>query len=179
MLVFLGLVTANHHTLAVEKSNQETAVVPVVTEAAVEIKSPLVSVDVEHGQLHLSAFDPGHQLYPVKIISIDDWTVTAEITAKELLLAPAEHSMRVVPDFSAITPQMLFMSSPWQEKHLSFTISPFRTYPSETVLAKRAPYNTSIYCLGKVGSAGTLGLIGTALFEQLFTKVPLGPLSCL
>ena len=89
---------------------------------AEEIISPLVSSGEEHGRLYQSPYNPEHHLYPVRIISIDGWDITDETFEQDLLLAVGDHQMRVVPDFSNIQPQFVFMSSSWQEKHVSFSI---------------------------------------------------------
>jgi len=84
--------------------------------------SPLLTENQQHGQLYLSAFDPEHQLYPIKLIAIDGWTVTDEIVGKPILLAEGEHQLKVGPDFSNIHPQKLFMASDWPEKHIGFNL---------------------------------------------------------
>ena len=73
-------------------------------------------------QLYLSAYDPEHHVYPVKIISIDDWTVTDDIKQTDYRLAEGEHKIRLIPDFSNIEPQLVFMNSIWQEKLVRFKI---------------------------------------------------------
>lgn len=86
------------------------------------IESPLVTEDEEHGRLHVSPIDTEHHLYPVRITFIDGWQVNENIFEMELRLKPGEHQLKVVPDFSNIERQMVFMSSPWQEKHIVFTV---------------------------------------------------------
>jgi len=86
------------------------------------IVSPLVSENDAHGQLHLSPYDPEHQLYPVQILAIDDWLLPIEDYGKPIFLAAGEHRLRLIPDFSNINPQKIFMDSFWPEKHIAFTL---------------------------------------------------------
>ena len=86
------------------------------------IESPLVSEDDDHGRLHVSPIDTQHHLYPVRIMYIDGWQVNENIFEKELRLKAGEHQIKVVPDFSNIESQLVFMSSQWQEKHIAFTL---------------------------------------------------------
>lgn len=87
-----------------------------------QLPSPLLSEGEIHGTLYLSSFDAEHDLYPVKILSVDGWLVPADYTEQKLRLALGTHQIKVTPDFSNIEPQTVFMASPWQEKHISFTI---------------------------------------------------------
>jgi len=87
------------------------------------VESPLVSNDQENGRLYLSAYDPEHYLYPVRIISIDGWLVPDDVLEDELRLALGAHQLTVIPDFSNIEPKSVFMDSPWQEKKITFTIN--------------------------------------------------------
>jgi hypothetical protein len=50
-------------------------------------------------------------------------SVDVKLKALEILLAPGEHQMKVVPDFENIQPQTVFMASPWQEKHITFKLT--------------------------------------------------------
>jgi len=84
--------------------------------------SPLLTENQQHGQLYLSAFDPEHQLYPIKLIAIDGWIVPDEIFGKPVLLAEGKHQLKVRPDFSNIHPQKLFMAGDWHEKHIEFNL---------------------------------------------------------
>ena len=94
-----------------------------VAEQVIEpIESPLVTKDEEHGRLHVSPIDTEHHLYPVRITSIDGWQVNENIFEKELRLTPGEHQLKLVPDFSNIERQLVFMNSPWQEKYVAFTL---------------------------------------------------------
>ncbi len=86
------------------------------------IESPLASEDEEHSRLHVSPIDSGHHLYPIRINFIDGWQVNENIFEKELRLKAGEHKIKVVPDFSNIERQLVFMSSPWQEKHIAFNL---------------------------------------------------------
>jgi len=89
----------------------------------VVVKSPLVSNNEEHGQLFISPFVPQHHLYPVAIISIDGWEITDSTVESELRLSEGEHQLVLVPDFSNIRPQVVFMASPWQQKKIAFTLA--------------------------------------------------------
>lgn len=98
-----------------------------VTSAEPVVASPLVSPEEVHGRLFISAFDPEHQLYPVKLISIDKWQLTEDIREQDLRLSEGEHEIRVIPDFSGIEPQKVFMTNTWQEKRLSFSLQQQQT----------------------------------------------------
>ena len=50
-------------------------------------------------------------------------SVDVKLKALEILLAPGEHQMKVIPDFENIQPQTVFMASPWQEKHITFKLT--------------------------------------------------------
>ena len=86
------------------------------------IESPLVSNDVEHAQLLINGFDPEHFIYPVKIISINDWQVDELLMDTEFLLAAGDYDLIVEPDFSNIVPKKSFMVAPWDGKHVSFNV---------------------------------------------------------
>jgi len=86
------------------------------------IESPLLNEDEQYGQLILTSYDPEHALYPVKMISIDKWLLPEDISEQELRLAQGEHQIVLVPDFSNIHPQQVFMSNLWSEKMVSFSI---------------------------------------------------------
>ncbi|MFT5451832.1 MAG: hypothetical protein ACI9N9_001318 [Enterobacterales bacterium] len=120
----------------------ENIVIPLNSADDKLIESPIVAKEDKHGQLFRYAYDAKHLLFPVKIISIDDWLVTdlvssevslteegseifadAELKALEILLAPGEYQMKVIPDFENIQPQTVFMGSFWQEKHITFSIT--------------------------------------------------------
>jgi len=50
-------------------------------------------------------------------------SVDVKLKALEILLAPGEHQMKVIPDFENIQPQTVFMASPWQEQHINFKLT--------------------------------------------------------
>ncbi len=113
----------NDQQNALETDEHSTTVID-----ATVINSPLVSENEEHGQLHLSTYDPQHKVYPVKMISIDDWLLPGADYGKPLLLAAGEHRIRLVPDFSNISPQKLFMNYFWPEKHVIFFLRKSRIW---------------------------------------------------
>jgi len=84
--------------------------------------SPLLTKNEQHGQLHVSAIDPEHQLYPVKLISIDGWAIPDEFYGKPILLAEGEHHLKLRPDFSNIQTQTIFMASDWPVKMIAFNL---------------------------------------------------------
>ena len=86
------------------------------------IPSPLKTADEDHGKLLISAFDPTHYVYPVKILSIDDWEVNDKIVEDDLRLARGDHHIILIPDFSNIEEKRGFMRSPWIEKKVAFSI---------------------------------------------------------
>ena len=91
------------------------------------IPNPIVNKEDKHGQLFRYAYDAKHLLFPVKIISIDGWLLpklsSVEANTLELLLAPGEHQLAVVPDFKAVEPAKVFMGFPWQIKHIKFNVT--------------------------------------------------------
>lgn len=104
----------------VTRMSENTQVVFEVVDKEELTVSPLVALEQNHGSLHLSAFDAEYLLYPVKVISIDGWQVPDDSVTQIIRLAVGEHQLRIVPDFSKIGAEFVFMSAQWDEKHISF-----------------------------------------------------------
>ncbi len=117
------LLTAENDSSGELQSNQSANVILEGLDDVEKIESPLILESEVHGQLHLSPIDPEHHLYPVKIISIDDWLMPAEDYGKPIFLAEGEHKIKLIPDFSNIEPKKIFMNSLWLEKYIAFTVS--------------------------------------------------------
>ena len=117
--VSCGIVVATEQFPKEGPSATEITSAPIVESL---IESPLVLDDVEHGKLLISAYDPKHFLYPVKIVAIDDWSITEDILTKDLLLVEGDHKLKVIPDFSNLQQQTVFMSNDWQEKQINFKV---------------------------------------------------------
>ena len=129
LLTFTSLTLGQENTV-LETEVLETEVLEIeqfdsengLQELQLQIPSPLLSAQQDHGKLYQSAYDPEHQLYPVKIVAIDDWQLPAGISKQDILLSEGQHQMIVVPDFSNIEHKTVFMDSPWQELQVSFSI---------------------------------------------------------
>ncbi len=94
------LLTAENNSSEELKSFQQTDVILDGLDEVEMIESPIISESEEHGQLHLSPIDPEHRLFPVKLVSIDDWLMPAEDNGKPVFLAEGEHRIKLIPDFS-------------------------------------------------------------------------------
>jgi len=119
-----NVLSATENNIIPVVENEQSLLIENETSAETEIiPNPLVSENDAHGQLYISPYDPGHNLYPVRILAINDWQLSDEDYGKQLLLSGGEHKLKVVPDFSNIKPAKIFMRKQWPEKHIAFSLT--------------------------------------------------------
>jgi hypothetical protein len=71
------------------------------------------------------AYRPSKQLYPVTIISINSWPVEAK--QQSVALAPGEYLIELVPNFSVLSEQRVFMNQSFAGKKVKLQLNENQT----------------------------------------------------